>query len=79
MTVQNAMTRMVLITALTGLWPRPGEAQSQPERPIPDTEIAAAVKGATPGAIALRHQVHQRPELSNRALASQAVTQRYGV
>jgi amidohydrolase len=67
MTQQSATTRlMVFITVLVGLWPRAGEAQPQPQRPITDTEIAAAVQGATPGAIALRHQVHQHPELSNR-------------
>jgi metal-dependent amidase/aminoacylase/carboxypeptidase family protein len=39
---------------------------AKPESAITDTEIAAAEQGATPGAIALRHQVHQHPELSNR-------------
>jgi len=66
MTLRSAMTRLVLvITVLVG-WPCPGEAQSRPDRPITDTEIAAAVQAATSGAIVLRHQVHQHPELSNR-------------
>jgi len=67
MTLRIAITRlMVFMAVLISLWPGPGEAQSQSKEPITDTEIAAAVQGASSGAIALRHQVHQHPELSNR-------------
>jgi amidohydrolase len=55
---------LLVFFALSAGWA--AVAQSGPSGKITDAEINAAVERDAPAMIELRHQVHQRPELSNR-------------
>ena len=62
------MTQLSVLGLLlaTGLAPVPTTAQIQSNVAASDSAISAAVERGAPAAIALRHQIHQHPELGNR-------------